>query len=65
MTEHLPWTDAAHLEMAVELSDECKDLDFSEDPYQTALRFAHRLDTHSTILSTMILKSLQMAFARG
>jgi len=44
MTEKLPWTDANHLEQAVKESQECRDLDFSEDPYQTALRLAHRLD---------------------
>ena len=44
MTEHLPSTDAAHVRQAVEESQECKDLDFTEDPYQTALRLAHRLD---------------------
>jgi DNA-directed DNA polymerase III PolC len=44
MTEKLPWTDAAHLEQAVRESQECRDLDFSEDPYQTALRLACRLD---------------------
>jgi len=44
MTENLPWTNAAHLEAAVKESPECRDLDFTEDPYQTALRLAHRLD---------------------
>ena len=44
MTEHLPWTDAARIAQAVEESEECRDLEFSEDPYQTALRLAHRLD---------------------
>jgi DNA-directed DNA polymerase III PolC len=44
MTERLPWTDAAHVEQAVGESQECRDLDFSEDPYKTALRLAHRLD---------------------
>jgi DNA-directed DNA polymerase III PolC len=44
MTERLPWTDATNLQRAVQESQECRDLDFSEDPYQTALRLAHRLD---------------------
>jgi error-prone DNA polymerase len=44
MTERLPWTDATNLQRAVKESQECRDLDFSEDPYQTALRLAHRLD---------------------
>ncbi len=44
MTENLPWTDAENLERAVRESQECKDLDFTEDPYKTALRLAHRLD---------------------
>lgn len=44
MTGHLPWSSAAKVKEAVEQSQECRDLDFSEDPYQTALRLAHRLD---------------------
>lgn len=44
MTGHLPWTDASDVERAAQESQECRDLDFSEDPYQTALRLAHRLD---------------------
>jgi len=44
MTEHLPWTDAEHLERAVVESEECRDLEFEEDPFRTALRLAHRLD---------------------
>lgn len=44
MTENLPWTSASHLEKAIKESPECRDLDFTEDPYQTALRLAHRLD---------------------
>lgn len=44
MTERLPWTGAANIQKAVAESQECRDLDFSEDPYQTALRLAHRLD---------------------
>jgi DNA-directed DNA polymerase III PolC len=44
ITERLPWTNAADLQKAVQESQECRDLDFSEDPYKTALRLAHRLD---------------------
>src|ERR1700726_675002 len=44
MTQRLPWTDATNLQRAVQESQECRHLDFSEDPYQTALRLANRLD---------------------
>lgn len=44
MTKRLPWTDTAHTKQAVEESQECGDLDFSEGPYQTALRRSHRLN---------------------
>ncbi len=44
MTERLPSTGASKVQEAVAESQECRDLDFTEDPYQTALRLAHRLD---------------------
>ncbi len=44
MTEHLPHTDASHLEEALAGSEECRDREFEEDPYRTALRLARRLD---------------------
>jgi DNA polymerase III alpha subunit len=44
ITDRLPWTNANDLQKAVQESQECRDLVFSEDPYQTALRLAHRLD---------------------
>lgn len=44
VTERLPSTGASKVQEAVAESQECRDLDFTEDPYQTALRLAHRLD---------------------
>lgn len=44
MTEHIPRTSASDVALATEQSEECRDLDFTEDPYATALRLAERLD---------------------
>jgi len=44
MTEFLPQTSARGLPEKVEASQECRGLDFTEDPYATALRLAEKLD---------------------
>jgi len=44
MTEFIPRTPAGDIRQAVEQSQECRDLDYTEDPYVTALRLAGRLD---------------------
>ncbi len=44
MTGHIPHTSASHLAEAVGASQECKDSQWSEEPYKTALETAEFLD---------------------
>ncbi len=44
MTEHLPHASARNVEELAHTTQDCKDNDYTEDPYATALRLAVRLD---------------------
>ncbi len=44
MTEHLPHASARAVAVAAAESQECRDIDYTEDPYSIALRLAERLD---------------------
>ncbi len=44
MTEHLPHASARTVEELARTTEDCKDNDYTEDPYATALRLAVRLD---------------------